>query len=654
MQPMNEQLLKKIFWVLCALIFVYMIVSVPLYGISGDEITQNTYGGFVWDYIKSFGANKAVLSDPYILKKELQYYGGFFDGFATMLMSIFHPKDPFLFRHYWTMMFGFTGILATGLLAKEMRGWLAAIVAVIFIFFTGRYFGEAFNNPKDAPFAATYVLALYAMVVWLKNLENPKWKHTILLGLAIALCLSIRIGGLLMAAYLVLFFAVAVWQRKLHKGKTFGKTILHLAVTGFIGYFVAILWWPYALEAPLSNPLDALTVMSSNPLGGLTIRMLYDGHMVSISPETLPSSYMLKWLWMGLPLYLLIGMAGALIGVVKMTKQFGRPDLWMVFFAVLFPILYILYKHSVIYDGLRHVMFVIPPVAVIAALFFVYVFESLANSSGKYAIAGIVLILIILPARFMFANHPNEYVYFNELEGGIKNAYGIYETDYYMNSIKQGYTWLLENELKKRSPNDTIVVATNCGEPMVEYAKVAPVKFYPMYSRFYQKNQKNWDYAIYYGRFLDREQLQHGYFPSSMAIHVITADGVPLCTILRNDPERNGFKGFTAMQQKDIPTATGYFKKAAAKYPDDMEIWNQLAEAYANSNNIDSAQYAIDKAMAISSIDMQTAFMAGQIAMFRKDFKKAEKIFSDLLEENPDNEQAAKALQMAQRGARGQ
>lgn len=641
-------MLKKVFWILAAMIFVYMMISAPLYGITGDEITQWNYGRFVWDYIKTFGANKAVLTDDYIVKKALLYYGGFFDGFSAMLISIFHPKDEFLFRHYWNTLFGFMGIVATGMLAKEFRGWMAAIVAVIFIFFTGRYFGEAFNNPKDAPFAATYVLALYSMVIWLKNIENLKWKHTILMGLAIALCLSIRIGGLLLVAYLILFYAVTVWQKKLRKTKAFGNSIKHIIVACFIGYFVALLWWPYALEGPLSNPLEALQVMSTYPL---FVKMLFEGHRMDTSQ--VPWYYLPKWLMIGLPLYLLIGFTGGVILVIKMTKKFQAPLLWTVIFAALFPVAYILYKKSILYDGLRHAMFIIPPMVVLASLFFVYVFESLSNKGLKYSFAAIALVLVILPARFCFANHPNEYVYFNELVGGIKGAYGYYETDYYMNSLKQGYQWLLEHELKNRPAKDTAIVASNGAEPLVEYAKVSPIPFYAIYSRYYQKNQKNWDYALYYCRFLDKEQLLNGYFPSSMAIHVISADGVPLCAILKNDPERNGYKGFQAMEQRDAAHAIEYFNKAVAKYPEDMEIWDYLAEVYAGTNNMDSAQAAINKAMAISSKDLQTAFMAGQIALQRRDFKKAVEIFSDIVEENPDMEEAQKYLNEAERYAHG-
>lgn len=645
MQALNEQMLKKVFWVFLAVIFVYMAIVVPHYGITGDEVTQRNYGKFVWDYISSFGANKTVLTDPYILKKELQYYGGFFDGFAAMLTGIFHPKDEFLLRHYWTMLFGFTGILATGLLAKEIKGWLAGILAVVFLFFTGRYFGEAFSNPKDAPFAATYALALYAMIIWLKNIENLKWKHTILMGLTVALCISIRIGGLLLVAYMVLFFAVTVWQNNFRKTKAFNNSIKHLIVAGVLGYIVAILWWPYALEAPLSNPLEALRVMSTYPL---FVKMLFEGHRIDTS--MVPWYYLPKWLMIGLPMYLLVGFIG---GVIFLIAQYIRrktvsPYLWMILFAAIFPVLYILYKKSVLYDGLRHAMFVIPPMVVVAAVYFSYEFDRLRANSGKYALAGIIVILVALPARFMFANHPNEYVYFNELAGGIESAYGVYETDYYMNSIKQGYKWLIENELNKRPVNDTAVIATNCAEPFVEYEKVSPVAFHTMYSRFYEKNQKDWDYAVYYGRFLDREQLQKGYFPSSMAIHVIEVDGVPLCAVLKNDPERNGFKGVTAKNQNDLPSAIAYFSKALKKYPEDMELWSELAETYARTGNLDSAQQAIDKALNISSLDLQTAFIAGQIAMQRRDFRKAEQIFTNIVTENPTMGQAYLQLGVAQ------
>ena len=66
--------------------------------------------------------------------------------------------------------------------------------------------------------------------------------------------------------------------------------------------------------------------------------------------------------------------------------------------------------------------------------------------------------------------HPNETVYFNELEGGVKNAYGNYETDYYMNSIKPCADWLKKNVLE--NSKDTLIIGSNVIKPMIENNKI--------------------------------------------------------------------------------------------------------------------------------------------------------------------------------------
>jgi len=641
---LTDDVLKKIFWSLLAAIFILMVFYTPQYGITGDDVTQYNYGKSVWAYISSFGNDKTAVTGKY-LENTQTLYGGFFDGISTMMISIFHPKDEFLFRHYWVMLFGFLGYLATGLLAKELGGWRAAIISVIFLLFTARYFGESFNNPKDTPFAASYVLCMYAIIVWLKNIEAPSSKHTIIMGLAIALCVSIRIGGVLMVAYLGLFYVITVWQKKLYKDKKLSASLKHIVVAGVVAYIGAILWWPYALESPLSNPLEALKVMSSYPL---VVRMIFEGHRIDTSQ--LPWYYLPKWLCIGLPLYLLIGFIGGSALIVYLSRRFKSTYLWMVVFVAIFPVFFIIYNHSTVYDGLRHALFTIPAMVIIAALFYIYLFDLAKSKAMRYALAAIVVILVALPARFMLANHPNEYVYFNEIAGGIKGANGIYETDYYMNSVKQAYEWLVKNELEKLPSKDTVVVATNCIEPLQQYDKLSPVVFKITYSRYYQKNQQDWDYGIYYGRFLDKGQLQNGYFPSTMAIHVISADGVPLCTILKNDPERNGFKGYSAMKQNDAQKAVEYFTKAATKYPEDMEVWDYLGEIYLATNNLQLAANAADKAMAISPLDLQSAMLAGEIALKQHDYKKALQIFGELSDEYPTMEEPQKGMQMARAG----
>ena len=639
---------KKTFWGLLLLLFVYCLIVTPHYGITGDEVTQWKYGNWVWKYIKTFGGDKSILTDPYVADSPLKYYGGFYDGIAAMLIDILKPKDEFLLRHYWNIVFGFAGVIMGGLLAKELTGkWRTAIIAVVFLVFTPRYFGEIFNNPKDIPFATGYLASLYCIIRWLRTLSAPSWKRTIWLGLSIALAISVRVGGILVIAYLGMFYVIEMWRIKGFGSKFFGKTVLHFIVACVIGWIGACLFWPYALEDIVNNPIEAVKVMSAYPLN---ITMLYEG--VKIRTTEIPASYLPNWLMISTPIYIMIGFLGALALIWKWTKARGGDTAYfLVLFATLFPILYIIYKKSVVYDGVRHIMFVIPLISILAALFLDSVLDMLKEKMPvRYAVIGITVILVALPARFMLANHPNEYIYFNELAGGIKGAYGNYELDYYFNSMKEAYLWLLDNKLRnaKPKPGDTIIVASNAPDMMSQYQRISPVPFKFVYVRYYQKGETNWDYGIFMSRFLDKELLQNGYFPGDQPAHVITADGVPLTTVLENDPERNAFKAQEALKTGNNPLAVQYLTAAVKKYPKDVESWRNLAIASFQTGNKQQGEDAIGKAYAISSLDLNTANIAGTIYLQAGNFNKALQVFGKMAEDYPDAADAWLGLGQAQ------
>lgn len=628
----DEKNTRKIFWGLLSLIFLVMLIITPDYGISGDDVTQWRYGTSVWNYIKTFGEDKTAVTGKY-LENTQTLYGGIVDGVAAMFIDIFKPKNEFLVRHYWIMMFGFTGILYTGLIARKLTGkWMAGVLAIIFIVFIPRYFGEAANNPKDIPFAATYMMALYYTICWLQNTDAPKWKYTVLLGIAIALCMGIRIGGLLLLAYFFMAFAVRLWQTKGFSDGTIKKNFVHVLVVLIIGYFGACIWWPYAWEDIVNHPYEAFKVMSDYPA---TIKMLFEGQETYSSD--LPAYYTPKFIAITLPLFALLGVAGC-VGLIAANKDFRKSSnyLWLIIFSWAFPVFYIVYKHSVVYDGMRHTLFVLPSIAITAAIFFHYMLEKFREKKAiRMTVAGVMIVLLALPARFTFANHPNQYVYFNEFIGGIKGAQGIYETDYYMNSIKQGYNWLNKNEFSKLNGKDTIVVATNCVEPIFQYLHDSKVPLRIEYVRYYEKNRKNWDYGIFFGRFLDREELQNGYFPSKLAIHNIEADGVTLTTIIKNDGERLGMKGYQAMTSGDLANAINYTTAATKKDAYDTELWQNLASIHIAMNNYPEAKKAIDEARKISSLDVGTADMAGDLALRMGDINTSQMIYGELLENSP-------------------
>jgi Flp pilus assembly protein TadD len=288
----------------------------------------------------------------------------------------------------------------------------------------------------------------------------------------------------------------------------------------------------------------------------------------------------------------------------------------------------------------------------LGALFFNYIIETFSGKKAlQYISIGITVILIALPARFMFANHPNEYIYFNELKGGIKGAYGNYETDYYFNSLKEGFNWLKENKLKDFKPtagHDSVIVASNIPEMMKQYISISglPVKF--AYVRYYQRGESDWDYGIFVSRFLDKEQLINGYFPGSKPLHIVEAEGVPLSTIQANDRERNALKGQEASKAQNYALAVQYYEKAVALDPKDAEAWRNLAVAAFQSGDKAKSMDAIGKAYAISCMDIGNANTAGMIYLQAQDFNKALQVFSKITEENPDMPEGWMGLGQAQ------
>jgi tetratricopeptide (TPR) repeat protein len=156
-----------------------------------------------------------------------------------------------------------------------------------------------------------------------------------------------------------------------------------------------------------------------------------------------------------------------------------------------------------------------------------------------------------------------------------------------------------------------------------------------VYVRYYEKNAQDWDYGIFFGRFLDREELQNGYFPAKFSIHDVTADGVTLCTVLKNDPQRFGFKGTQAMRAGDVTNSVRYMQEATKKDPYDVELWQNLTRIYMATGNLPAAKEAIGYARAITTLDAEVAYLAGDVALGMGDASAAQQIFGDLLESSP-------------------
>ena len=579
-----------IFRFLFAFSLVLLLFLMPMlsfdYGITGDEEVQAEYGERVYKYFASGGDDRSVFD-----YKNLYLYGGFFDLMAAIFarLGIF---DLFDARHFLNSIFGFIGILFAGLLAKRFGGYRAGFFAIIFLALTPRYFGHSMNNPKDIPFAAAFIFTVYFIFRFIQGLPRPAVKDIVFLIIGIAISINIRIGGLLLIAFFLLFSFLEVMLRKdlrSRLGKDFWTYVKYTLIIGVVGYLGGMIFWPYGIEGPFSNPFTALGEMSNFSTG---IRMIFEGeHIMS---DNIPWYYIPKWMMISMPLIVLAGFIGSFF-LPFLNKIYNSRYILFLIFAAVFPVAYAIYQKSPLYDGLRHFLFVIPPLVVAAALAWNYLFLKFKSKGVQIAGYVVIAVLLFLPLRFMVANHPNEYVYFNEAFGGIKNAYGQYETDYWMNSVKEATRWWIENEYSKLN-RDSVQMISNAVHPVYIEFLENDIRPFPGYTRYSNRVNLDWEYGIFISRYIEKEQLK--YWPPAGTIYTVKADGVPLAAVVKR-PSNDDYLGIQAMQQNNFTTAINHFEKYVANDTTNEIAYNQLGLAYLNTRQFEKAALAFEHALRI-------------------------------------------------------
>ena len=483
--------------------------------------------------------------------------------------------------------------------------------------------------------AAGYMITYVFILKFLKQLPKPTLKTAIGLGLSIGMAMGIRIGGLLLIPYLFLFYGLAMWAllgtSEVFNFSKFKENIWpsfkFALLASVIGYCVSLLFWPYGLVSPISHPLEALNIAQKFPV---QIKILFEG--TSISSTEVPWYYIPKWLLISTPLFGLIGLLLSFGLIPFMRNEKKLLLLGFLYFTIVFPLGYVIYKKSVLYDTMRHFFFVYPSIIILTGLAVSFLINVLQKNM-KYAAVAVLLILIALPARFMFANHPNEYVYFNELVGGIKGAFGNYETDYYMNSVKQCADWMHEHENLKRTDGRKTTIYSNAVAPTYFYFIHDTSVVQTGYASYRQRSDKDADYEIMYCRFVDRDLLLNGCFPPEQSIHTVYADGVPLSCVIKKD-NKNDYLGQELMGRGDFVNAIALLEPYAQKYPKNETVLANLGLCYLNTSRFDDAIRVLGQSMQLSRENYQTGYYLGLAYFYKQDYTNAEITLSSVVKEN--------------------
>ncbi|MDR3515895.1 MAG: hypothetical protein P4M00_08770 [Azospirillaceae bacterium] len=451
---------------------VFVVLTFKDYGIIWDAEVQNNYGKMLLKYYMSGFTDRSAFS-----YQNLYLYGGSFDLVAAIVNRWISPFGEYATRSLLGGLVGLLAIFGTWRLTRLIAGERAGFIATLLLALNPVFYGHMFINPKDVPFACGMVWTLYYSVRCIGLLPRIPVGLAIRLGFVLGVTLGTRIGGVLAGCYLVAGLIAWLALFAYREGpaaalKAGGRIALSLLPALPVMYLTMIALWPWAGQS-LGNPITALQTFAHFPWDG---EVLLNGRLV-------PS---LDLPWFYLPLLLVVQspemlLAGLVCAVVVLTVTAVRrfPALmpptrfvqWgTVALAATFPIAFFIIDRPVAYNGYRHFLFVVPPLTILAGIGFDRVWQNVAGFPERWrrlltlAFAGAVGFQVWSMARL----HPDEYIFFNQLVGGVQGAEPRYELDYWGTSLGEAALRLedyVEDETHGVLPREPYKLMV-CGHPL--------------------------------------------------------------------------------------------------------------------------------------------------------------------------------------------
>lgn len=437
--------------ILIALNILIALLTYRDYGLSWDEPLFYDYGdalgyaysprewlGGQFDLEKSYGASAEdhkTRGPAYLFLARNVVYA--LEALGSDSASAWHLVNFLFFQ---------LGVYFLYRLAARWLSPFAALAASAFFAWQPVLWGHAFINPKDPPFLVFFLGAICFGFEMVNDLEGgtPSYKGKLM---AAAFCLgiatSIRVLGPL-AGFLVGLYGLYVFRptrseiisisRPVNKKSPALSNFLRvfLMYTG-IAAVIMVITWPYLWENPIGRFAEVLRFMSDNPT---QLSVLFNGEV--FRADNMPRRYLPFMLGTTLtePTWILffVGIAAAygkllLRGISKHIVSLTLTVSWFVLVA-----LYVIVRQPAVYDGLRHFLFILPPIFIVIG----FTFEWMGGWISNYWLRAGTMLALVLPGILAIVQlHPYEYTYYNSFIGGTSGAFRRYETDYWLTCYKE-------------------------------------------------------------------------------------------------------------------------------------------------------------------------------------------------------------------------
>ena len=255
--------------------------------------------------------------------------------------------------------------------------------------------------------------------------KHVRWLAPALVGAGLGFAVSIRPIGAFAGILVSLF-----WGLRLKRSSWIPLSAMWLAAAA-----AAYLSWPYLWTNPLINLWDSLRLTASFPAHD----MLYRG--VMISSDVLPWHFFptLAAIQLTEPVLPLILVGLGVLSWRLAHRRLAWDEALILVVWLGAPLFGLVFLGFGIYGNIRQLLFVLPPLFVLAGL----AMDAILGALPKVWLRGVVAAILLIPGiAGIVRMHPYEHAYFNRYAGGVDGAWGEYQPSHWCTSLREAAEYL--------------------------------------------------------------------------------------------------------------------------------------------------------------------------------------------------------------------
>ena len=358
-------------------------------------------------------------------------------------------------RHVGTAIIALLGVAAAGLTLRLLtRSWRWALVGAASLASIPMWMGHGIFNGKDLPVGTGYALVTMGLVIILLPRSTGVTSLRILSWVSVVGGLVLSIGtrpasGLPMVMTIfatAALLAMVAWRASSenHSWPVPGRRLLDLVCASVLAYLILLLIYPRGFIEPFRMAKETLAISGRFPVMD---PVLTNGVLLE---QPVPWYYLPVWFGAQLPILTIAGASLFFFIYLYEWTALARRDrrlaqscahlvavLPIVLQALLLPTLAVVFQ-STIYNATRQFLFVVPALAILAALAVRALAQWFSQRRRLYETAYWTVISagIAVPVLAQIQLFPYSYTYFNEA-AQVRPIDGNWATDYWRASSQE-------------------------------------------------------------------------------------------------------------------------------------------------------------------------------------------------------------------------